>query len=308
MASAAPRAEQPKGRSLFQDAFRRFFRHTTGVVGLSIIVFLLLATFLAPVLQPYNAQRDRNLQLRLLPPTWTLNETELAARDLSPTSYVFGADELGRDLFVRVWHGGRISLRAGLLAVAIAFVVGVSLGLVAGYFGGWLDMFLVWLVDIMLAFPGILLAIAIVAAFGPSLTNALIAVSITQIPIYIRITRGVVIGMRDSEHVQAARSLGSGSTRIILAHILPNVLSPIIVQLTLSIGTAILDIAALGFLGLGAQPPDPEWGVMIRDGYRQFLKAPWLSIFPGLAIFLAVLGFNLLGDAIRDVLDPRLRE
>jgi peptide/nickel transport system permease protein len=163
------------------------------------------------------------------------------------------------------------------------------------------------MVDILLAFPGILLAIAIVATLGPNLTNALIAIAITQIPIYTRIVRSVVMQVRQSEYVQAVRALGSGSIRVVLKHVLPNSLAPLIVQLTLSIGTAILDVAALGFLGLGAQPPAPEWGLMIRDGFSQFLRAPWMSIFPGIAIFLAVVGFNLLGDAIRDILDPRLR-
>jgi len=282
-----------KGRSLTQDAVRRFFRNPTGVVGLAIITFFILMSLLAPVLRPYDASRDRDLRARLEPPS---------------LEHPFGTDELGRDLLVRVWHGGRISLRVGLFAVAIAAVVGVLAGLVAGYAGGWLDTTIVWLVDILLAFPGILLAIAIVATLGPSLTNALIAISITQIPIYTRITRSVVLSLRESEYVQAAKALGSGAPRVIFSHIFPNSLSPIMVQLTLSIGVAILDVAALGFLGLGAQPPEPEWGVMIRDGYRQFLRAPWMSIFPGLAIFLSVVGFNLLGDAIRDVLDPRLRD
>ena len=277
-------------------------------MGLAIISFFILASLLAPVLKPYDAAKDRNLKLRLVPPSWTLTAEERERKGLEHAmSLPFGADELGRDLFTRVWHGGRISLRVGLIAVGIAVLIGTLIGLIAGYFGGWIDTFAVWLVDILLAFPGILLAIAIVAALGPSLTNALIAISITQIPIYIRITRSVVLGLRESEYVHAAKSLGSTSPRIIFSHILPNSLSPLIVQITLSIGTAILDVAALGFLGLGAQPPDPEWGVMIRDGYRQFLKAPYMSIFPGLAIFLSVVGFNLLGDAIRDVLDPRLK-
>ena len=284
--------QQTQNRSATRDVLRRFFRNPTGVVGLIVITFFILMSLLAPVFVPYDATRDRDLRARLEPPS---------------AEHPFGTDELGRDLMVRVWHGGRISLRVGLLAVAIASVTGVLLGLVAGYFGGWLDTLIVWLVDILLAFPGILLAIAIVATLGSSLTNALIAISITQIPLYIRITRSVVLGLRNSEYVQAAQALGSKSPRIIFRHIFPNSLSPIMVQLTLSIGVAILDVAALGFLGLGAQPPQPEWGVMIRDGYRQFLRAPWMSIFPGIAIFLSVVGFNLLGDAIRDILDPRLK-
>ena len=280
-------------RSAWRDGVRRFFRHPTGVVGLSIITFFIVISILAPILRPYDAARDRDLRSRLAPPS---------------AEHVFGADELGRDIFTRVWHGGRISLRVGLIAVAVAVVFGTVLGLVAGYFGGWIDTLIVWFLDILLAFPGILLAIAIVATLGPSLTNALIAISITQIPIYTRIVRSVVLSLRESEYVHAARALGSGGVRVVLRHILPNSLSPLIVQLTLSIGVAILDVAALGFLGLGAQPPAPEWGLMIRDGFSQFLRAPWMSIFPGIAIFLSVVGFNLLGDAVRDVLDPRLVE
>lgn len=282
-----------ESRSAFRSSVKRFFRHPTGVAGLGIILFFALASLLAPVLSPYDPTTDRNLRSRLAPPS---------------AEHWFGADELGRDLFTRVWHGGRISLRVGLLAVAIAVTIGTLLGLLAGYVGGWTDTLVVWFMDILLAFPGILLAIAIVATLGPSLTNALIAISITQIPIYTRIVRSVVLSLRESEYVQAAKAMGSGGSRIVFRHILPNSLSPLIVQLTLSIGVAILDVAALGFLGLGAQPPAPEWGLMIRDGFSQFLRAPWMSIFPGIAIFLSVVGFNLLGDAVRDILDPRLVE
>jgi len=304
---------EARKQSLLQESLRRFFRNPTGVVGLAVVLFFVVMALLAPVLRPYDAATDRNLRLRLSPPSWTLAPAERA--ELSDDANIeidrwtlpFGTDENGRDLLVRVWHGGRISLRIGILAVAISSVIGVSLGLLSGYVRGWVDLVIVWLMDILQAFPGILLAIAIVATLGPSLTNALIAISVTQIPNYVRITRSVVLGLRESEYVQAAKALGSGGLRIVFGHIFPNSLSPIMVQLTLSIGTVILEVAALGFLGLGAQPPDPEWGVMIRDGYRQFLRAPWMSIFPGLAIFLSVVGFNLLGDAIRDVLDPRLR-
>ena len=281
------------GESVFGDQLRKFFRHTTGVTGLVIIVVFIGISLLAPVLSPYDASRDRDLRSRLQPPS---------------AEHLFGTDELGRDQLIRVWHGGRISLRVGLAAVAMAVVVGSILGMVAGYVGGWIDTLIMWAIDILLAFPGILLAIAIVATLGPSLTNALIAISITQIPIYARIIRSVVLSLRESEYVLAARALGSNPPRIVLRHLLPNSLSPIIVQVSLSVGVAILDVAALGFLGLGAQPPTPEWGLMIRDGFSQFLRAPWMSIFPGAAIFLSVIGFNLLGDAVRDVLDPRLAE
>lgn len=285
-------AKPVRGRSLGQDAFRRFFRHPTGMLGLFIVLFFVIVSLLAPILRPYSAGTDRNLRARLAPPS---------------AEHWFGADELGRDQFTRVLHGGRISLRVGLVAVAFAVVAGTIFGLLAGYVGGWVDTVIVWLMDILLAFPGVLLAIVIVATLGPNLTNALIAISITQVPIYTRIVRSVVMSVRQAEFVQAAKALGTNPFRIVMGHVLPNSLSPLIVQLTLSIGTAILDVAALGFLGLGAQPPQPEWGLMIRDGFTQFLRAPWMSIFPGLAIFFSVVGFNLLGDAVRDVLDPRLR-
>jgi len=271
---------------------RRILRSTTGRTGLAIVAFVVGASLLAPVLAPYDARVDRDLERARLPPS---------------LEHPFGTDELGRDTFTRVWHGGRVSLSVGLVAVGLAAVVGSLIGLLAGYFGGRLDIAVGWLVDILLAFPGILLAIAIVATLGPNLTNALLAISITQVPIYVRITRSVVLGLREAEYVQAARALGSGTPRVMFGHVLPNSLSPIIVQLTLSVGVAILDVAALGFLGLGAQPPVPEWGLLIREGYRQASRAPWLSVFPGLAIFVSVVGFNLLGDAIRDALDPRLR-
>lgn len=280
------------GRSQWRDAARRFLRHPTGLVGLGLILFFVVTALLAPVLKPYDPARDRDLRNRLQPPS---------------AEHLFGTDELGRDIFTRVWYGGRISLRVGLAAVAFALVVGTLLGLVAGYAGGWVDTAAVWLIDILLAFPGILLAIAIVAILGPNLTNALLAIGVTQIPSYMRITRSVVLSVKESEYVSSARALGAGNLRVVFRHVLPNSLSPLIVQVTLSIGVAILDVAALGFLGLGAQPPNPEWGLMIRDGFAQFLRAPWMSIFPGFAIFLSVVGFNLLGDAIRDILDPRLR-
>ena len=305
--TAPTSSKRDKSEAQWRDNLRRFFRNPTGIVGLAIIGFFILMSVSAPLLSPYDASRDRNLRARLAPPSWTMSAQELERRDLNAWSLPFGADELGRNLAVRVWHGGRISLSVGLRAVAIAATVGILLGLLAGYVGGWTDTAVVWLVDILLAFPGILLAIAIVATLGPSLTNALIAISITQVPIYTRITRSVVLSVRESEYVQAARAIGSNPFRIVFGHILPNSLSPLIVQASLSIGVAILDVAALGFLGLGAQPPDPEWGLMIRDGFSQFLRAPWMSIFPGIAIFFSVVGFNLLGDAIRDVLDPRLK-
>jgi peptide/nickel transport system permease protein len=290
-----------------RDAWRRFARNPTGMVGLAIVVAFVAVSLAAPLLRPFDPLRGE-LRMRNVPPTWTLSADELAARGLSRASFPFGTDAQGRDLVARVLHGGRISLRVGLIAVTVAAVLGTLFGLLAGYLGGWVDTVVVWAVDILLAFPGILLAIAIVAALGQSLTNALIAISITQVPIYVRVVRSVTLSLRSTEFVHAAEALGAPTARIVLRHVLPNGLSPLMVQLTLSIGVAILDVAALGFLGLGARPPTPEWGAMISDGFARFRLAPWQSIVPGIAIFTSVVGFNLLGDGLRDVLDPRLRQ
>lgn len=303
MTNTTTKAE--RGSSLGRDVLKRLLRHPTGMVGLGIIVVFVLSAIFAPALRPGDPLRS-TLATRNIPPTLVMSRADLDARGLSRGDYPLGTDAQGRDLYRRVLYGGRISLRVGLMAVLIAMSLGTVLGLVGGYWGGRVDMFVVWLVDILLAFPGILLAISIVAVLGPSLTNALIAISITQVPIYTRIVRSATLALRQTEYVQAARALGSKAPRIIFGHILPNSLSPLLVQFTMSTGTAILDVAALGFLGLGAQPPAAEWGVMIADGYNRFREAPWLSIAPGLAIFLSVIGFNLLGDAARDALDPRL--
>lgn len=293
-------------RSSFGETMKKLVRHPTGLLGLIIIVVFVVVSLAAPLIRPGDPLRS-NLRTRQIPPTVIMSVSELADRGLSRFEYPFGTDVQGRDNLQRVLYGGRISLRVGLAAVMFAATIGTVLGLMAGYFGGWIDTFMTWLVDILLAFPGILLAIAIVAVLGSSLTNSLIAISITQIPLYIRIVRSVTLSVRQTEYVQAAQSIGSKPARIIFGHILPNSLSPLLVQITMSIGNAILDVAALGFLGLGAQPPAAEWGAMISDGFGRFREAPWLSIAPGLAIFFAVVGFNLLGDAVRDVLDPRLR-
>ncbi len=277
-------------RTPTQQAWRRFKRSSSGKAGLLIVGFFILLAMLAPLLMPYDATKDRHLRLRLKPPS---------------IEHLMGTDELGRDIFRRVVHGSRISLRVGVFAVGIALVLGTVLGLLAGFYGGKTDMFISWLIDIMLSFPSILLAIAIVAVIGPGISNAMIAVGIVQIPVYARLTRSMVISIKEQDYVSAAMGLGAGHARVIFKHILPNGLSPLIVQGTLSIATAILDAAGLGFLGLGAQPPQPEWGLMISKGFLYFTRAPWISLFPGVAIMIAVLGFNLLGDGMRDALDPR---
>jgi peptide/nickel transport system permease protein len=272
---------------------RRFRKSAPGKVGLVLSVLFIALALLAPVLRPYDASLDGNLEKKFLAPS---------------LEHPFGTDDLGRDIATRVWHGAQISLRVGVLSVGLALFVGSFLGFVAGFLGGWLDTVLGWVTDLMLAFPSTLLAIGIVAVSPkPSLETTLLAISIVQIPIYIRLARGSVIGLRDLEYVQAANALGANRLRVLFKHLVPNALTPLLVQATLSIATATLETAGLGFLGLGAQPPTPEWGTMIADAFRgaYWDSAPWTTIFPGLAILVSVLGYNLLGDGLRDVLDPR---
>jgi peptide/nickel transport system permease protein len=297
-----------KPRSLWSDAWRRLMSSTPGRIGLVITLFLIALAVLAPVLMPYNPARDRNLRARLAPPSWLMSQEELDQKQLGRWDLLFGADDLGRDLFTRVVHGSRISLTVGFFAVALAVIFGSLLGLIAGFVGGKLDLVAVWVMDIMLAFPSILLAIAIVSIRGPGLLNSMLAVAIVEIPIFARIARSTVLSIREQEYVTAARALGISSPRQLFRHVLPNSLAPMMVQATLSIATAIISIAALGFLGLGAQPPLPEWGTML-SGARNFVGQGkwWYPTFPGLAIMLTVLGFNLLGDGLRDALDPRLK-
>jgi peptide/nickel transport system permease protein len=286
--SSSPKVETPF--SIFR---RRFRRSGPGRLGAILTAIFIALALLAPVLKPYDASRDGNLEIKLQAPS---------------LQHIMGTDDLGRDIATRVWHGAQISLRVGVISVSLALIVGSFVGFLAGFLGGWFDTFVGWLTDLMLAFPGTLLAIGIVAISPkPSLENTLLAISIVQIPIYIRLARASVIGLRDLEYVQAANALGASNLRILFRHLVPNALTPLIVQGTLSIATATLETAALGFLGLGAQPPTPEWGTMIADAFRgaYWDSAPWTTIFPGLAILFSVLGYNLLGDGLRDVLDPR---
>jgi len=274
----------------WRDAWRTFRRNRLALAGLVIITVFIVLAFLAPVIAPYDYK-----------------EQVLADRLQSPSAgHWFGTDDLGRDIFSRVLYGARISLWVGFFSVIGSIVAGALLGLIAGFYGKWADMVISRLFDILLAFPGILLAIAIVAILGPSLQNALLAIAIVNVPTYGRLVRSRVLSLRQEEFITSARTLGAGNSRILFRHILPNSLTPLIVQGTLGIGTAIIEAAALGFLGMGAQPPDPEWGKMLSDS-RQFIqKAPWTLIFPGLSIMLTVLGFNLLGDGLRDTLDPKM--
>jgi peptide/nickel transport system permease protein len=274
-------------------AWRRLLASPVARAGLAIVCMFVLVAVLAPLVHHYDPRTDSSLGDRLKPPSG---------------AHPFGTDSLGRDNLVRVVHAARVSLGLGVSSVVVAAVVGALLGLVAGYAGRRTDLVLMFCMDILLAFPSTLLAIAIVAMIGPGLRNSLLAISTVAIPIYARIARGAVLELREQEFVTAAWGLGGSASRVLLGHILPNALPPLIVQTTLAIAFAILEAAALGFLGLGAQPPTPEWGAMLADSYKYFASgAWWVFLFPGAAIMLSVLGFNLLGDGLRDALDPRLR-
>src|SRR5690625_2639208 len=281
--------EEIKETSPWKDTIRQIRKNKFALLGFYIILFFLLLGIFAPLLTPYE-YAEQVLVDRLKPPS---------------SDHWFGTDDVGRDIFTRIAFGARISLQVGFFAVSGALIFGTLLGVIAGYFGRWIDMLISRIFDIMLAFPSILLAIAIVAILGASLQNALIAIAIINIPIFGRLVRSKVISLREEEFVLAAKAQGMKHGRIIFHHILPNSLAPIIVQTTLGFGTAILEAAALGFLGLGAQPPDPEWGKMLADS-RDFIQlAPWTLIAPGIAIMLVVLGFNLIGDGLRDALEDR---
>ncbi len=277
---------------LAQRNWQRFWRSSAARIGLVLAIVLLLLALLAPILRPYDPTTDRDYLARLAAPS---------------LQHWFGTDGLGRDIFTLVWYGIRTSLLVSGVSVGLGLAVGVILGLLAGYGRGISEGVINWLTDILLAFPSILLAIAIVTVTGPSLQSAMIAIGVVQIPIYIRLTRSMVLSLKEQEFVQAVRALGATSPRILWHHILPASLAPLIVQTSLSIGTATLEAAGLGFLGLGAQPPTPELGTMVADAFKAgySLSAPWTILFPGLFITLIVLAFNLLGDGLRDSFDPR---
>lgn len=259
--------------------------------GLFIIFVVLLLAVLAPVLAPYDPV-DTNLRARLQPPS---------------AEHLLGTDQLGRDILSRVLYGARLSLLLALGAVALGAVSGMIAGLVVGYIGGWLDNIFMRFIDILLAFRLLLLAITIMAILGPSLMNTMIAIGLSLFAVFARVTRAETLKGKTREYVEGARALGAGSARIMLGYILPNIISPLIVLSTLTLGTAILAESALSFLGLGPSPPTPSWGLMVKEGLSQLRDAWWTSTIPGLAILLIVLGFNLLGDGLRDALDPRMR-
>ncbi|UGY21404.1 ABC transporter permease [Bradyrhizobium septentrionale] len=272
-------------------AWRRLVRRKGAVLGLAVIaVFILLAIF-APLIAPYDPVAT----------SWSL------VRKPPSAQHWFGTDDLGRDVLVRVMFGARASLLAGVIAVSIALAVGVPLGLLAGYRGGFIDALIGRITDAMLACPFLILAIALAAFLGPSLGNAMIAIGVSATPIFIRLTRGQVMSVKVEDYVEAARAMGNPRWRIALVRILPNILPALLVQATLSIAAAIIAEAALSFLGLGQQPPAPSWGSMLNAAQSFLTSAPWMAIWPGLAIFLIVLSFNLVGDGLRDALDPKAR-
>ncbi len=267
-------------------------RHQGAMVGLVVLLTFAVLAVAAPLVTPYDPLHQ---QLRD-----SLENPSLA--------HPLGTDYLGRDILARIFYGARYSLAIGFLAVAIGVVVGVPLGAASGYFGGWIDMITHRILDILLSFPGFLLALSLVAVLGVGLENVIISVGVSSIPLFVRLVRASALSIRELTYIEAARAVGASRTSIIFRHVLPNALAPVIVQATLSLGSAILVAAGLGFLGLGVQPPAPEWGTMLGEGRNYIFSNPNMATFPGLAIFIAVLSFNLVGDGLRDALDPRLRQ
>ena len=272
-------------------AVRRLFKRKGAVAGLVVLSLFILLALLAPLIAPYDP----------IATSWTL------VRKPPTALHWFGTDDLGRDVLTRVIYGARASLLAGLISVGIALSIGVPLGLISGYRGGFIDALISRITDAMLACPFLILAIALAAFLGPSLGNAMIAIGVTATPIFIRLTRGQVLSVKVEDYVEAARAMGNPRWRIALFHILPNILPALLVQATLSIAAAIIAEAALSFLGLGQQPPSPSWGSMLNAAQRFLTNAPWMAIWPGLAIFMVVLSLNLVGDGLRDALDPKAR-
>lgn len=277
--------------SPWKDAFRALVKNKLAIVGACIIIFFIILALVAPFITTHEYDTGVAVD-RLQAPSAT---------------YWFGTDNHGRDVFTRVVYGAQISIQVGFFAVTGALLFGTFFGLLAGYYGRWVDMLISRIFDIMLAFPTILLAIAIVAILGPSLQNALIAIAIVNVPIFGRLVRSKVLSLKSEEYVMAAKAIGMKDRHIIWSHILPNSLAPIIVQASLGFGTAILEAAALGFLSLGAAPPTPEWGRMLSEARGYIQTAPWMVLAPGLSIMMLVLGFNLLGDGLRDALDPKMK-
>ncbi len=286
---ASEQSPTPRYRVGARWFLRRVFRKRSAQIGGAIVLVLVLAALLGQWFTPYDPFKIQT-DIRLQPPSW---------------QHVMGTDEQGRDLLSRIIYGARYTLMIGVVAVSVAAVPGIFVGLLCAYYGGLLDLLLMRLIDIMLSFPYILLTLAVVAMLGPSLTNAMIAVGIAGIPSYARLVRGSALSVKEEEYVTAERALGASNWRIMMRSIFPNVLSPIVVFVSLDMPTAVLSAAALSFLGLGAQPPIPEWGAMMVNARTFVVSAPWVVMAPGISIFVAILGMNLLGNALRDVMDPR---
>lgn len=282
-----PRVKAAGDRRLI---LRRFFRRPAAILGFAIVALFVLCALFAPFLAPYGPDEP---------------DFSKARRGPSPEHWL-GNDELGRDLFSRLLYGARISGMIGVIAVALGLVLGVPMGLISGFYGGWIDAAVMRLVDVMLAFPSTLLAIGMVAILGPGLTNAILAVGVVAVPVYVRLVRASTLSVKGLDYISAARALGASDARLMWRHVLPQCLGPILVQSSLQMAAAILAAAGLGFLGLGAPPDVPEWGTMLAKGRSYIFSAPHLTMYPGLAILLVVMGFNLLGDALRDALDPRI--
>ncbi|MGE7622355.1 ABC transporter permease [Viridibacillus sp. NPDC096237] len=297
MSEMAPNAtrdvviKQDQSVGPWKEAWRSFKKSKAALVGAVIVLFFILLAIFGPLFVPEGIN-DQVLKNRLQPPS---------------ADHWFGTDDFGRDIFSRVVHGARISLWVGFFSVIGSVVVGSMLGIIAGYYGRWIDTIISRIFDIMLAFPSILLAIAVVSILGPSLQNALIAIAIINVPNFGRLIRSKVLSIKQEEYITSAKAIGMKDARILFSHILPNSMTPVVVQGTLAIASAIIEAAALGFLGLGAEAPTPEWGKMLADARIYLINAPWTMIFPGLAIMLTVLGFNLMGDGLRDALDPKMK-
>jgi ABC-type dipeptide/oligopeptide/nickel transport system permease subunit len=300
-------AQDRRGSSPLTETIGNIRRTRSAVLGLIILLSLLLIALLAPLIANYDplqsmiGQPGHSGQLPGKAPC-----IHALGCDITEPEHYFGLDLNARDLFSRIVYGARISLFVGFFSVALSICTGTVLGLVAGYAGGWLDTLIMRVMDVLLAFPSLLLSIAIVTVLEPGLEKALVAIAVVSIPVYARLTRASVLTVKEQDYITANRALGAPPARILFRHIFPNVLTPLIVQGTLSIGTAVLDAAALSFLGLGAQPPMPEWGAILSEGRNRVFTQPHLVFFPGAAIMITVLGFNLLGDGLRDALDPRL--
>ena len=287
-------------RTPLENALRRFVRHRSAQVGFVILGFMVFIAIFAPVLAPYSP-------IEVLKDVKPRTDPCIHAFGCDPSlpEHIFGVDGNRRDMLSRVLFGSRLSLEIGVATVTFAIIVGTLLGAIGGYAGGWTDNIIMRLMDVLLAFPSLLLSIAIVAVLGPGLINALLAISFVSIPVYARIVRASVLQVKEQDFVSASRALGASPLGILISHVLPNAITPIIVQATLGIASAILDAAALSFLGLGAPPPTPEWGLMLGEERNSLFNAPHLVFIPGIAIMLTVLAFNLLGDGLRDALDPR---